>query len=902
MISKQTESESSAKWAGPIEKALGASSGARFYRCALQVNPFAYIQREGKASSYRDEDSYNEAIIQACLDQDIEAIAVMDHYRITTSQSLIQSARKAGIYVFPGFEAVTKDGVHFLCLFDASVSIENLNRIIGDCGILTDDIPSPTGNYDTEEFLDHAKIWGAACVAAHVCSKGGLLTVLSGQPRIRAWKSANFVACALPGPTKDAPYAHRNILENKDPQYRRDRPIAVLNSNDVSDPSDIVNPGTSSWIKMSQPSIEGLRQAFLDPESRIRLASEKPVEEHAEFVAMTWEGGFLDGVVIHFNENLIVLIGGRGTGKSSVIESLRYVLDISPASPNARKLHEGIVKNVLKNGTKISLLVRSHHPSYREYLIERTIPNPPIIKDVEGKVLDLSPLNVLPQVEVYGQHEISELASHPENLTHLLERFIERDPNLNAEKEILLNALEQRRLAIESFTKEKSGIIEKLSSLPAATERLEQYREAGVEEQLKDQRHLVLEERVLNTADERLNHLEISIQRLGDKLPLDVKFAADDELEDLPGNPTLSEIRPVLERLSQDLSKGVREHKERLERAREELRNIRVQWTPRQESVNQEYETILRKLQKDQIDGEDFLQLTRQVEELNPLKGNQKDLDEKIKEEQDCRRQLLVRWEDAKAQEFRQLERAANRVNIQLSGYVRVTVDYAGNKQALINLLRDFVGSRLSETVEVLGKKTDLSLKELADSSRAGREELVRKFKIPSAQAERIAESGESLFMQIEELDLPATTGIYLNVAGDGQAPIWQALENLSTGQKATAVLLLLLLESDAPLVVDQPEDDLDNRFITEGIVPKMRDEKLRRQFIFATHNANIPVLGDAELILGLTAAGEAGIGKATIPDDHMGSIDSIAVRNLVEEILEGGSEAFKVRHLKYGF
>jgi hypothetical protein len=156
--------------------------------------------------------------------------------------------------------------------------------------------------------------------------------------------------------------------------------------------------------------------------------------------------------------------------------------------------------------------------------------------------------------------------------------------------------------------------------------------------------------------------------------------------------------------------------------------------------------------------------------------------------------------------------------------------------------------------------------------------------------------------MQIEELDLPATARIELNVAAEGQPATWQALDDLSTGQKATAVLLLLLLESEAPLIVDQPEDDLDNRFITEGIVPKMREEKRKRQFILTTHNANIPVLGDAEIILGLKATGEAGQGHAEIPVEHMGSIDQQPVREIVEELLEGGKEAFEMRRLKYGF
>jgi hypothetical protein len=167
---------------------------------------------------------------------------------------------------------------------------------------------------------------------------------------------------------------------------------------------------------------------------------------------------------------------------------------------------------------------------------------------------------------------------------------------------------------------------------------------------------------------------------------------------------------------------------------------------------------------------------------------------------------------------------------------------------------------------------------------------------------DRLNKAEPEVLMRIEELDLPSTTSIQLNTAPARKPPAWQALEQLSTGQKATAVLLLLLLESDAPLVVDQPEDDLDNRFITEGVVPRMRDEKQRRQFIFSTHNANIPVLGDAELIVGLSATGEAEGGKARIASEHMGSIDSRPVRELVEEILEGGKEAFERRRRKYGF
>lgn len=92
------------------------------------------------------------------------------------------------------------------------------------------------------------------------------------------------------------------------------------------------------------------------------------------------------------------------------------------------------------------------------------------------------------------------------------------------------------------------------------------------------------------------------------------------------------------------------------------------------------------------------------------------------------------------------------------------------------------------------------------------------------------------------------------------------------------------------------------NRFITESIVPKMREEKCRRQFVFATHNANIPVLGDAELIVGLSSHPDPNQPNGALAPKHMGAIDSRGVRDLVEEVLEGGRRAFELRHLKYGF
>ncbi len=247
---------------------------------------------------------------------------------------------------------MTKDRVHFLCLFEQDKKAAELERVLGDCGIHDETDPSPVGKYTAEQFLDHAPSWGGACIAAHVAAQGGLLKVLSSPARISAWKVAALTACCLPGPVSDAPPDLRPILENKNAQYRRAQLVAIISASDVGSVADLQKPSGSCWVKMAEVSIEGLRQAFLDPISRIRLASDPVPDVHSELVAMTWEGGFLDSASIRFNEYLNVLIGGRGTGKSTVVESIRYVLGLDPLGDESTTAHKDIVGNVLRNGTK----------------------------------------------------------------------------------------------------------------------------------------------------------------------------------------------------------------------------------------------------------------------------------------------------------------------------------------------------------------------------------------------------------------------------------------------------------------------------------------------------------------------------------------------------------------------
>ena len=620
-------------------------------------------------------------------------------------------------------------------------------------------------------------------------------------------------------------------------------------------------------------------------------------------VGMSWEGGFLDGTVMPLNPNLNVLIGGRGAGKSTVIESLRYVLGLDPIGDDARKAHQGIVCKVLQSGTRISLLVRTHGPARQVYLIERTVPNPPIVRDEDGGFSKRLPQDILPGVEIYGQHEIAQLTRSAVQRTRLLDRFVEQDVSLERRKSEVRRNLKETRGSILEVRRQLEDLQECLAVLPGLEETLEQYRKAGLEERLNDRSLLVREEQVLDSMADRQEPLRECLENLRQELPLDLAFLSRGALGSLPGKDILGLGNRVLQQLSAELQELASGFSEALGRADEGIAQIRTKWEDRRREVQEAYEAILRGLERSAVHGEEFIRLRRRIEHLRPLRRKASLAVQAEAEHMERRGILLSEWEQLKAEEFRLLDLAAKAVTERLQGRIQVEVVAAGDRQPLFDLLREGIGGNLAKTIEILGSSADLALAELADTCRRGSDSILAKYATTPKQADLLANASQEAPMLVEELDLPHTTEIRLNLAPTGEQPAWRALDDLSTGQKATAVLLLLLLESDAPLIVDQPEDDLDNRFITQGIVPRMREEKRRRQFIFSTHNANIPVLGDAELILGLTPVGEAGgEGRAEIGREHMGSIDDEPVRELIEDLLEGGKDAFEKRRHKYGF
>ena len=153
-------------------------------------------------------------------------IGVKDHYRIEDSRNLIAAAREVGLFAFSGFEAVTKDGVHFLCLFVPHKD-DHLERFIGECGIHDSSQLSPTGNLDCTEDIcwKRSKNWGAASIAAHVASIKVAYSINS-QDNSSSSMLGNRRICLharfrMRNPVQDAPVDVRPILQNKNTEHKR---------------------------------------------------------------------------------------------------------------------------------------------------------------------------------------------------------------------------------------------------------------------------------------------------------------------------------------------------------------------------------------------------------------------------------------------------------------------------------------------------------------------------------------------------------------------------------------------------------------------------------------------------------------------------------------------------------
>lgn len=886
-----------------IESALGMSPGAVFTRAALQVNPFSYLSRKGVDHGFTNAQDYNRQLVDSLVDQGISIIGITDHDTVE-NDGLRTVAEASGITVFPGVELrAASTGVHICILFDPKADEAVGRDFVGWAEVdrRPEGAPSPCNRTD-RQIMERAAEVGAVTYFPHVESSNGLFGATAGQARIETWCHELTRAVAVTSPFVALGSDLRAMLDGRKAEYVKGHPTAIIHANDVYDPSH-VHDRSWTWIKLSEHTAEGLRQAFLDPESRVRRADQMVDDGTPQILAVGWTGGFLDGVSVRLSSELTVLVGGRGAGKSTIIESLRYALDLGAVGDVATKMQTTILPEVLGDGGTVHVLMEKTDPSSQRFLVQRTIGGAPRVTGETGADVARAPAEIVPNLELFGQHEISDYARDDQSQVRLLDRFLRADvPDIAHRLDDAGRTLARSRRRLGELQRALDTADIDLQKLAKDEERLAEYDESGVEEALTVKSAHDEDSRLFTRAAEAVGDVQKSVSELVRVAELDTLFLSEDAIEDRPGEDELRAVRVHLDGLTQQLRPHLRTITQILTEGTAQLRRLREPFSTRQASVEAAYEKARTTLGRE---ASSYVALRERVAALPELRQQQSALTDEIAEVEAERRELLERRGRLLAELREAYERAARTATHRLGGSLRVAVLGAIDTDGVERIIRDAVGGQLHRFVEAVEQAAagGLSTDDLVLALRTGPDEAVDLLEESvRSQAERVCVSiTDDALGELEELDPALRLRLELNVGTD-PAPDWRTLDRLSTGQRATAILLLILADSDAPLIVDQPEDDLDNAFIAEVILPRLRDAKRRRQVLLSTHNANLPVLGDAEQILVLEAEGTTPSGPARTHVSASGAIDDDAVRAAVEELLEGGRTAFERRRLKYGF
>lgn len=874
---------------------------ARFWRCALQVNPVGYNGAYRGGNHGLAEAEYNQALLEQCLNLGIKVVGLADHGNVDSIDALRAVLEPHGIVVFPGFEIESTEKIHMVCLFREGTGKDQLNRYLGTLG-LTDTnervMPSRFGCLDlAQKILELGGFW----YAAHATQSKGILFQKSNQ----TWQRSDLVRAAqIPGPVEDLPQEYKNIALNKDPAWKRERPIAIINAKDVAKPDDLADPSATCWIKMTKPGFDAFKVAFLDPESRIRLNSQQDERSSGKIVSMSISGGYLDGVRVEFSSHLNTVIGGRGTGKSTLLECLRYVLDIPPKGKQAHRLHQEIIKeNLGKERGRIEVEILSSSQHGRPYRISRRHGELPIVRDEDGNVSTLQPRDLLPGIDIYGQNEIYELAQDEQSRLQLLDRFLPNDGDYAQRNAALRKRLQENQQKLLKAMGEVDDLKAQVARLPKLVEQLQGFQALGIQEKLSRTPLFARERQIADRAQEEIQRLDDGLAALLENLP-DLAFISDKALEGLPNAPLLRPMRDTLEQLQQSFARHVEALGAELAQGKQQLSFQVSAWKEPLELGEAELEKALRSLpatagKSGQEVGVAYQRLLQDIERIRPLEARIVNHEKLLAAQEQERRNLLAELSDLRDQRIRSLQDAAKRLNRRLEGKLRVNVVPEANRAPLKAFLLE---SRLEGVAEKrlawIDEMETLQPSALAQAIRGGSAILQMDWGLTPMVAEALAKLPASRLMELEALELDHKVEILLNVSHAEADAVFRPLDKLSTGQQCTAILHMLLLENVDPLVMDQPEDNLDNAFIAERIVQELRAAKTRRQFLFATHNANIPVFGDAEWIGVFTAADNHG----SLSLDAQGSIDVPAIRDQVANILEGGREAFIQRKEKYEF
>jgi energy-coupling factor transporter ATP-binding protein EcfA2 len=594
-------------------------------------------------------------------------------------------------------------------------------------------------------------------------------------------------------------------------------------------------------------------------------------------------GGFLGGLDVSLKPGLNVIIGPRGTGKTSFLELLRHAVGGQHAdqSPSAVKARIAFLKAVLKTG---EVVVDIESDDGGRHLV--------VDAAGSGQRPDLAS-----SVLVLGQNELEEIASDAPSRVNLLDLrtgYIGVAPD-RSEVSSLTSQLSELRVQL----RERSEEAEKRKRLVADRELLASQERSMIgqhSEQLAGKRDSLrkIEQRVIDSGQEleRIGQLQRASETILRELDSQAVAIADvsAQARSLPDPGGLRDAllraetnaeaaRSAIQDAVASLRRGHAYASSRNIEAREEASPMRAELDAAEAGLGQ----LTAQLRN--IDSE-LVALDQNDEAMNRLKSRYSDLSRE-------RTALFEEFESAEERLFAARLQVAETTTAQIANNVIVAVDHLSNsedyKAFLLEALRG--SSVRGAVIEVISTTTLPSqLLQLIEERQVGTLSAISG--IGEERAQKVLD-----FLDQKEI-LAGLARVRLSDSVDFRlidGAVDKSVDELSTGQKCAVTLPIVLSEQNRTLILDQPEDHLDNAFLVRNIIGGLDTRRSSgAQTIVATHNANIPVLGAADNVVVLASDGKNG------RVDVQNTFDSDDIVERITRLMEGGRDAFARRSAFY--
>lgn len=952
---------------------------SRFYRAALHVHsPDSYdwnrtgdrtLNDRGTLLAQGGENGFIEA-----LKEHLDLAVITDHMRCSYASRVSNASRNhSSFLVLPGMEvsfqpeaAISCTRLHLLVILPEGSTPERFSRLFATLTNIPDDA-SRTGNEVVRnmrlaDFIARVHAEDGLCIAAHVNSQQGvrhhfrqtgeeIIRLLTIDPNTQAEQErdlsnelkeylleANFDALEVAKAAEKRHYRWESTVRN------RQVVIPVTMQLDAHCIEDLDRPERVTWIKMTTLSLRALSDALKFPETRIRFSSELPTPPSPRLLGVEILGddkSLFEKERIAFSENLNCLIGPRGSGKSTIVEALRYVFGYNRTLgelDTVNKLSDRIRDMQKANLTGCLIRVVYQTESGEKRILEATFdPQEDYATRVftpEGDVLPVADVESSDDypLRLFGWSEIETLGRDPSRQRDLLDRLIPELKAVKQKRDELRQQLRSNRTEIEGIIEElkaiwarQNGLIRRYSEFKAAFDKLNT---EGVKKHFADLDLAQLKAQVLRLIKQNVDALivrirELDVNSLREGLA-DLLSSAPQALRDWWTTEATPKLRLI------DSETEVQKH---FSAATQILKSLSGLLGEHITAIGTEIEEIQTRIRTSFADDSSMQKIAdlranaeRRLREVATLRDTYLKVWKRMRDTLGARKQIadcLVQCHDQIAGvRARHNEAIESTLNQYFAGHMKIALHFNAGRDTLrfqealvrykvaATFVAQYQKRRVAETIGshfnpvsfvrslLSGDTSQFSGRELdgdpaTEITKADAQKAIDAWKPwaldEAAKVDALHDEGSRIksLMALQEVEWDDHESILLDDRPVG---------DLSPGQRSSAMLPLIALAETTPLVIDQPEDNLDNRLIGHVLAVILAALKENRQIIVCTHNPNIVVSGDAEQVVVLNAVSDR---KAKV--EKHGSIDNDDIVQAVIDIMEGGRDAFRVRQQRYG-